>query len=478
MMKEGCTIKGHKTLNKRSCPYMKVKDLFNTFSDFEVLAGEGGLDRPLRTVTVMDAPDIYNWMKGGEFLITTGYCMKGDPREIEDLIIKLDRANTSALGIKLGRFIEKLPSTVKEMANRLNFPLINIPTKYAFSDVINPVLIKLVNMQTEKLMMSEKIHEAFFGLVIKGESTQDIVNTLGDILDRDVAFIDMFFNRTYLSGNDEEFIRDINKMDIVNLENKYSLYKIETSEDFYGYIIINHKHRESALEDLEEITIKHATTVLILDIQRKISNYEIGQKYRNEFVYDLIMNNVRTIDEVKNRASTYGWDMENGLVALIVDIDNFKLHYININQSQLEANKELENQRNQIFNISKSIIKNKFYKYYYTNFSDSITFLVESSGENIKQFIKKIKDTCDKIREEIKKNTRFTATIGVGSFQENFMDVYLSFKEAQKAVKISRTFNEGDRTVLYSELGAYLVSPYILSLIILQYLAIGLVIML
>ena len=57
----------------------------------QVLAGFEGLSRSVSTVTVMDAPDIYNWMKGGEFLITSAYAMKDDADNLMGLIEKLDR---------------------------------------------------------------------------------------------------------------------------------------------------------------------------------------------------------------------------------------------------------------------------------------------------------------------------------------------------------------------------------------------------
>jgi purine catabolism regulator len=87
---------------------MKVKNLMEQFEGLKVLAGEGGLNRRVSTVTVMDAPDIYNWMKGGEFLITTAYIMKDNPLELKDLVIKLNENGASALGIK----IDKMPRTL------------------------------------------------------------------------------------------------------------------------------------------------------------------------------------------------------------------------------------------------------------------------------------------------------------------------------------------------------------------------------
>src|SRR5690606_32054135 len=142
---------------------------------------------------------------GGEFLITTAYIMRHNPLELKDLVIKLNKNGASALGIKIGRFIEELPLEVKETGDRLNFPIIYIPTDFAFSDVINPVLSKIVNAQAKKLMMSEKVHKSFTQIVIEGKGTGDIVDTLYRILNRNVTFMDLVFNKNYIKSKSNEF---------------------------------------------------------------------------------------------------------------------------------------------------------------------------------------------------------------------------------------------------------------------------------
>ena len=52
----------------------------------KIIAGKNGTNREVMTVSVMDAPDIYNWIKGGEFLITTAFVMRNNPLELKDLI--------------------------------------------------------------------------------------------------------------------------------------------------------------------------------------------------------------------------------------------------------------------------------------------------------------------------------------------------------------------------------------------------------
>ena len=429
---------------------MKVKNLIEQFEGFQVLAGEGGLDKNVSTVSVMDAPDIYNWMKGGEFLITTGYVMKDNPSELRDLVVRLDKNGVAALGIKLGRFIEELPPEVKKVGDMLDFPIIHIPTQYAFTDIINPVLSKIVNAQAKKLEMSEKIHKFFTQVAIEGKGISDIMDTLYKMVNRDLAFIDLVFNEDYIRGNSNEFRKDIENLELKDLLEKYYSYSVQIGSSVYGYIIVRESRETSSLMDLDRITIESASTVLKLEIQKRISNNQIEQKYRDEFVRDLLVNNIRTLEEANSRAALYGWKINKGLVCLIVDIDNFKEKFIS-----LENTKKLEEERNKIFDLAISKMKRNFYQCLYANYSDSIVFLVEPDIKPMEAFFNKLEKVSKEIREETKANTNFTVTIGIGSYKESIMDVYISFVEAQKAVRIGRTIYAKDRTHVYSELGVY-----------------------
>ncbi|WP_333638491.1 PucR family transcriptional regulator [Tissierella praeacuta] len=428
---------------------MKVKNLIEQFEDFQILAGEGGLNKTVSTVSIMDAPDIYNWMKGGEFLVTTGYIMKDNPLELKNLVIKLHEHGAAALGIKIGRFIEILPQEVKETGDKLNFPIIYVPKWYAFTDIINPVLSRIVNTQAKKLMMSEDIHKTFTQMVIQGKGTSDIMDILYKILGKDIAFIDLVFNRNYIRGTSHELKEDVEGTGLKNILDKYYSYPVQISNSIYGYLILK-KSEESSLEDLDNITIEHASTVLKLNIQKEISNYQIEQKYRDEFIQDLIINNIRTVEEANNRAALYGWKIENGLVCLIVDIDNFKEKFMSLKNTQ-----ELENEKNKIFSLANSKMRRSFKQCFYTIYSDSIVFLVEQDIGSMEDFFEKLEKVSEEIREEVKENSKFTVSIGIGTYQESIIDVYISFVEAQKAVRIGRTVYEEDKTHIYSNLGVY-----------------------
>lgn len=432
---------------------MNVKEMitFPSFKGFKVIAGEKGIHREVSSVSVMDAPDIYNWLSGGEFLITTGYIMKDHPLQIKDLIIKINESGAAALGIKLNRFIKNLPKEVIDTANELNFPIISIPIEFSFVDVINPVLYEVIDKQARMLLYSYKIHNSFTELVINGEGNQRIIDTLSNIINKKIIYFDMFFNNSYSSGLDKEEMKDIKSKNLDELLNTFIYYPIKIENKKYGYIIIYDE--KNILGDYDKISIEHASTVLKLEIQKKISNLQIETRYRDEFIYDLLLNNIKSLEEIRNRARLYEWNFDNGNIVAIFDIDNYKSEYLNLKNKN--HSRTLENARENIFSFIRKGLKNYYSNAVYTTFSDSIVFIIKPSSKKLDDSKELLRNVSDEIRKEVFDKFNFTITVGIGSYKKSPQDIYLSYNEAKKSIKFGRNISNNDITIFYEELGLY-----------------------
>ena len=98
---------------------LTVNQILHTegFEEFRVICGNCGINREVSCVSVMDAPDIYNWLQGGEILLTSGYILKDNMDYLLELIEKIAQKGAAALFIKLGRFIDDIPEKVKKRAD-------------------------------------------------------------------------------------------------------------------------------------------------------------------------------------------------------------------------------------------------------------------------------------------------------------------------------------------------------------------------
>ncbi|MFD1954415.1 PucR family transcriptional regulator [Paenibacillus thailandensis] len=116
--------------------YFTVEQALSVYplSEARLVAGRAGKSRIVRSVNVMDAPDITDWIKEGEMLFTTAYLIKDEIHTAMQLIERLNQCGSSGLGIKLGRFWNAIPDELMDKADDLGFPLIELPYQFTFSD--------------------------------------------------------------------------------------------------------------------------------------------------------------------------------------------------------------------------------------------------------------------------------------------------------------------------------------------------------
>ncbi|MFD2350501.1 PucR family transcriptional regulator ligand-binding domain-containing protein [Nonomuraea ferruginea] len=138
----------------------------STLAEARLIAGESGLGRIVQRLNVMEVPDILAWVKPHELLLTTGYPLRNTPQSLGRLVADLDERGLAALAIKLGRYVDELPSAMAEQADRLGFPLILLPNDVGFDDILNQVLTDILNRQAAVLVRAEEAHRALVQVVL------------------------------------------------------------------------------------------------------------------------------------------------------------------------------------------------------------------------------------------------------------------------------------------------------------------------
>ena len=90
------------------------------------------------------------------------------PDELVDLVEVWPRRGAAALGVKAGRYLDELPPQMLAAADRLGFPLVRLPARVAFDDVMSEVIAQLVDRQTSALDLADRLHRALSTIVLEG----------------------------------------------------------------------------------------------------------------------------------------------------------------------------------------------------------------------------------------------------------------------------------------------------------------------
>lgn len=158
----------------------------------KVRAGEGGLDRVVESVNVMEVPDILEWVRPGELLVTTLYPLRDNPRAIAELVPQLAAKGLVGLAITPESYVDRIPPEMIEAADRLGFPLIELPPKVSFIDIIQPLTSYILNIQANELRQSEALLRQFLDLVLRGGSFAEIARLIAQTVGHPVAVVDRF----------------------------------------------------------------------------------------------------------------------------------------------------------------------------------------------------------------------------------------------------------------------------------------------
>ncbi len=177
------------------------------FAGSKVLGGEESLDRPVGGVSLTDIPDYYNWVYPHELLVSTCYAIRNDSAAIASLIPTLAQKGLSGACIKASRFLGAMPEVMVAAADRLSFPLIELPADVRFADITKAIFDERLRRQTSLLRSSLSVNQMLIQTITTGASLEQIVQMVCEITGGTVLLVDSVNRRQAcsLSPGDARF---------------------------------------------------------------------------------------------------------------------------------------------------------------------------------------------------------------------------------------------------------------------------------
>ncbi|MDN5344075.1 MAG: PucR family transcriptional regulator, purine catabolism regulatory protein [Clostridia bacterium] len=436
------------------------------FKKCRLLGGGEGLQRVITNVNVMEVPDILPWIKSGDFLLTTGYAIKDDIDAQKGLIPQLARQGAAGLAIKSQRYIETIPLYMIEAANNLNFPLLEMPAEINFSELISSVLSQLVNRQALFLEHSVAVHQQFTDLILKGGQLDQIATALAELINAYVCLEDHSNYRRVIYPRDipAEVVRYFEREDLVGQKadcyDTGDFYREQVTFDGreadcaalpvivegqqYGWVKAVLLERRFSL--LELLTLERVCSIVALDIIRQHNVTQIENKYKAEFLSQLLTSSNLDEKDFLERARTFGWELTGDYAALLLDVS-----------PPAKTNKvTLNGDRPQDLKTRAAILLENFcrrqrLKFILVNNEDGLTLLVEptlvcNGKENgARGFLHQLRAVLN----------YWQVTIGIGSGYNGIKGIKRSYREAKIALELGRYLFGSGSNIYYRNLGVY-----------------------
>lgn len=451
-----------------------VKELLclESMKEAKVLAGEKGLNRRVTKLNVMEVPDILNWVESGEFLLTTAFSVKDNIEKLDKLITQLNNKGLAGIGIKTKRYIDEIPQKTIDIAESLGFPLIEIPIEVSHSTVLTEALTEIVNAQTNVLQRIDNIQNKFIKVMLNGGSLMEIGKAIYENVDNNsIAIKEYIFGTSaiFCDPNKKRYIETIieaeslqrkksksdynqinfctKHMDLLGNEkvNRVSI-PIYSDNREYGCIFIWEDKR--LLTPIELTVIEASTSIIALDIYKKMSIFEIESKHKLEFFDDLFSGKEKLYKKAMDRASYFGFDNNFAYSVVIISLNgNNKFNLSNTNYDhQLKV---------RLLSIIERISKNEDRNIVSATKSNSVVILFGTKSCDEKIVRREINEFC----EEILRYSEYEyfideISIGVGRNYKYSEELWKSYKESKRAIEYQKNCPTG-KVVHYDDLGIY-----------------------
>ena len=287
-----------------------------------VVAGLRGMGRSVRSVNVMEVPDILSWVRPDELLLTTAYPLRDDPLALEALVPRLAASGLAGLALKPARYIEAIPPAMIEAADRLDFPVIELPPEASFNEIINSVLRVILNAQAARLQRSAAIHDRFTAIVLSGGGLRQIAEALADLIERPVAIVDaqdVVQWQTSPGALDGATGATRASGDAVE-DPGVVVRHIQVGGDRYGAILVAAGDAPLGADRLE--AVEYAATIAALRQVQSRAVIETDRRFQAVCLEELITGHVADRSALLERAAAFAWDFGLPRAVLLASVES------------------------------------------------------------------------------------------------------------------------------------------------------------
>lgn len=329
---------------------------FLSLSELEgvrLVAGERGIDQMITRTNIMDNPDTFDWLMAGEFLLSTGYIFQKNEALQRQIVRSLAEINCAGLCIKIERYLKRIPDCMLEEANRLDFPLIELPFGYSLSTTIGIINRKLFAETNDLLEGTMSIHQEVMQTALASGGLHNLTETLVRLIGNPVLITDSGWKLLcHVDRPDNPFplAKHINLTRkqvpfpgafIQTLPNTLRYYKKAVTRVFtlatgqnvpcrilpvaahnyiYGYLIVWESVR--SLGELDYVALEQVAIVAALERIRAKEVEQIKLRVRKDFFDELLSGHIESLNAIRSMAEIHGLNFDGDYRCLMVRYDN------------------------------------------------------------------------------------------------------------------------------------------------------------
>ncbi|EOJ96581.1 PucR family transcriptional regulator ligand-binding domain-containing protein [Enterococcus faecalis] len=204
------------------------------FSDLQLLSSHSNLTQPLESVEITETPDVADFIPKNVMILTTAMIYKDDQEKLKPFIDSLKQAECTALGIKVGRFLDEISPEIVAYASAVDLPLIKIPSTQPLGGLLHEIVGYLRDSKTKQMSAAFDIQKRFSTLLMQDVDATRFIAEFAKILNAPIILLSpwqqVIAHSNYFYGNQksaEFFIEQLSKDHFQQLAQEKKIFRLK-----------------------------------------------------------------------------------------------------------------------------------------------------------------------------------------------------------------------------------------------------------
>lgn len=292
---------------------LQIKDIFQLepLQNIQFYAGHRGQNRVISTVTIMDIPEIAEWLSGGELVIAGVLFQQCFSRRLIDSFLQKNIAGI----VTKQKFLSEIPAGLIDYCNETGFPVLLAPETYNWGQVMNPIVTDMIRKPYLVIEENQNFHYSLMKSMIAGSSLSEMCNQLYQsnqlilaVADTDLhleGYSDCFdwkeytrklvpeqlqYSGTSMDNLDHETVSIYTYMTplLASQGVRIFLFPILLHETAYGYILLCTSAGTDKLDETIVMKIQQFSLVVALQFGKQ-NDINTATRHFNSFLFEKLL---------------------------------------------------------------------------------------------------------------------------------------------------------------------------------------------
>lgn len=307
-----------------------------------ILAGDGGSGRNVTGLSLVETADAAQWARPNTFVMTSGFPLKqlDSPGEaalagLKQFVTQLDERGVAGLGVQFRANVSALPGEVLDLADVLDFPLIELPPATPFDLLFERTVIEIARVQTDGLHRTEGLLLALEQLLLEGADVQQIADQLAHVLEVGVlitsvdgrVMADVFSARMREQLGERGLYDDTGRFRVEQVRvqttaaSSGSLLALPISAAGTELARLVAFEPEGGIGEDVRYALRRARNVVALLITQRQALNAVENKYRGDFLRDVLSGRSNNRDHSAEYAQGLGWRLDMPCIVVSAQLD-------------------------------------------------------------------------------------------------------------------------------------------------------------